>query len=217
MLTSTGSPARDIDRVLAEFASVDEMEQELAGLEASIAADRARQVEILAGIDHLQVAQWDGTRSLKEWIAGRLDISPRNASDLAVLAKSDVDWLHDELRLGVITTDRAAATARLINTGAGEDVIEQASGVSVGQIGQLAARHRRMTPADETTAFEMRRLWFQPDLGNTVATGTLTLPGGDADALLQRSMNAPTRSSTPRIRCDLASSSAAPTPSSRSL
>jgi hypothetical protein len=185
MLTTTGSPTRDLDRVLGEFDSIDEMEQELVRLEASISADRARQVAILAGLDHLQVPYWDGTRSLKEWIAGRLDMSPRNASDLAVLAKSDVDYIHDELRVGVMTTDRAAATARLINTGAAQAAVEQASGVPVGQIGQLAARHRRMTHTDETSVFKMRRLWVQPGLGNTAATGTFTLSGGDAEALIE--------------------------------
>jgi len=85
----------------------------------------------------------------------------------------------------MLTSTGSPTRDRLINAGAEAEIVDQASGTAVGQIGQLAARHRRMTPTDETTAFKMRRLWIQPDLGNTIATGTFTLPGGDAEALLQ--------------------------------
>ncbi len=63
-------------RVQSEFASIDEMEQELTRLEGLVSTIRARQLNILTQIDLLQVPHWDGTRSLKEWIAGRLDIAP---------------------------------------------------------------------------------------------------------------------------------------------
>ena len=78
----------DVDRVAASFPTIDAMETELSRLEGLISRVRARQVEILAAVDQLQVPAWDGCRSLQEWIAGRLDMQPRNASDLAVLAKS---------------------------------------------------------------------------------------------------------------------------------
>jgi hypothetical protein len=41
-----------------------------------------------------------------------------------------------------------------------------------------------MTPRDETTAFTMRRLWFQPNLGNTLATGSLTMTATDMESVL---------------------------------
>jgi len=180
MLTTTP----EIQRVLDEFDSVDTMEQELVRLEGLISRVRARQVAIIGAVDHLQVPYWDGTRSLKEWIAGRLDIQPRNAADLAVLAKAEAGPIRDSLRAGVVSVDRAAATARLANSGADQDVLDHADGVSVGQIGQLAARHRRMTPVDEAAVFKMRRLWFQPNLGNTIAVGSFAMPGADAESLI---------------------------------
>jgi hypothetical protein len=181
MLTTT----TQTDRVLDEFPSIDAMEQELTRLEGLISRVRARQIEIIAAVDHLQVPYWDGTRSLKEWIAGRLDIQPRNAGDLAVLVKSDSGPIRASIRAAVVSVDRAAATARLANTGASQEILDTADGTAVGQIGQLAARHRRMTPHDEATVFKMRRLWFQPNLGNTMAVGTFAMPGADVDSFIE--------------------------------
>jgi hypothetical protein len=180
MLTTTTEPRT----VLDEFASVDSMEQELTRLEGLVSRVRARQVEIIEAIDHLQVPYWDGTRSLKEWITGRLDIQPRNAGDLAVLAKAEPGPIRDSLRFGMVSVDRAAATTRLANTGADQATLDKADGIAVGQIGQLAARHRRMTRTDEATAFKMRRLWIQPNLGNTLAIGSITMAGADVEHFL---------------------------------
>ena len=179
----TTSP--EAQQILNEYQCVDSMEQELVRLESLISRVRARQVAIIEAVDTLQVPYWDGTRSLKEWIAGRLDIQPRNAGDLAVLAKTVPGPIRDSLKAGVVSVDRAAATARLANTGADQATLDHAEGIAVGQIGQLAARHRRMTPHDETTAFKMRRLWFQPNLGNTLAVGTLALTATDMESVLE--------------------------------
>ncbi len=180
MLTTTTA----IQKVLDEFQSVDTMEQELVHLEGLISRVRSRQLDIIGAIDHLQVPYWDGTRSLKEWIAGRLDLQPRNAADLAVLAKAEPGPIRDSVAAGVVSVDRAAATTRLVHSGVGQDKVDKADGMAVGQIGQLAARHRRMTPIDETTAFKMRRMWFQPNLGNTLAVGSLTMAAADMESVL---------------------------------
>lgn len=175
----------EAQQILDEYQSVDAMEQELVRLEGLISRVRARQVAIIEAVDSLQVPYWDGTRSLKEWIAGRLDIQPRNAADMAVLAKTVPGPIRDSLEAGVASVDRAAATARLANAGVDEATLDRAEGIAVSQIGQLAARHRRITPSDETAAFKMRRLWFQPNLGNTIATGSLTMAGADVDSLIE--------------------------------
>jgi hypothetical protein len=134
----------EAQQILDEYQSVDAMEQELVRLEGLISRVRARQVAVIEAVDSLQVPYWDGTRSLKEWIAGRLDIQPRNAADLAVLAKTVPGPIRDSLKAGVVSVDRAAATTRWLNTGASQDVLDEADGVSVGQIGRLGARHRSM-------------------------------------------------------------------------
>jgi len=180
MLTATEAHSS----VLDDFPSIDAIERELIRLEGLVAQVRSRQMELIEELDRLQVPYWDGTRSLKEWIAGRLDMQPRNAAYLAVLAKADPGPIRDSLREGVASVDRAAALTRLANTGADDRTMDRAEGVSVGQVGQLAARHRRMTYMDEATAFRGRRLWFQPSLGNSMAVGSLAMPGADMEALL---------------------------------
>jgi hypothetical protein len=184
MMGTMLTPTPQAQQVLDEYLSVDAMEQELVRLEALISRVRARQVAIIEAVDHLQVPYWDGTRSLKEWVAGRLDIQPRIASDLAVLAKAESGPIYESLHAGVVSVDRAAATTRLANTGVSQDVLDEAEGVPVSQIGRLGARHRQMTPLDEATLFKMRRLWFPLDLGNTMALGSLAMPGVDAELLL---------------------------------
>ncbi len=184
MLMTTSEPNRVGAVPLPEFASVDEMEQELVRLEGLVSRVRARQVEILTEIDRLQVPYWDGTRSLKEWIAGRLDVQPRTASDLAVLTKAEPGPISAGFQAGITSTDRAAATTRLANTGADPKTLERSEGVAVSQIGHLAARQRRMKPTGHYEAFAMRRLWFQPNLANTLYTGSLTLAAADADVVL---------------------------------
>ena len=185
MLTTTRHQQQQLEnRLLGEFASVDAMEQELVRLEGLVSRVRARQIEILTLVDQLEVPHWDGTRSLKEWIAGRLDLQGRNAGDLAVLAKAEPGPIVSGLQAGVTSVDRAAATTRLANSGADQTTLERSEGVSVSQIGQLAARHRRMTPTDETAAFRGRRLWFQPNLGNTLGVGSFAMTGSDMDAVI---------------------------------
>jgi len=181
MLKTTDEPKSFSD----EFPTVDAMEQELIRLEGIVSMVRSRQVQMLAEIDRLQVPYWDGTRSLKEWIAGRLDMQPRNAGDLAVLAKAEPGPILHSMRSGVSSVDRAAATARLANSGADQRTLDRADGVSVGQVAQLAARHRRMEPLDEAAAFRARRIWFQPNLGNSLATGSISMTGADMEILLE--------------------------------
>ena len=121
---------------------------------------------------------------MKEWTTGRLDVHPRTAGDLAVLAKAEPGPATDALQAGITSFDRAAAMTRLANTGVDQATMEHAEGIAVDQIGRLAARQRRMTPCNHQEAYEKRRLWIQPNLENTAATGTFTLSGVDVDILI---------------------------------
>ncbi|MCZ6505127.1 MAG: DUF222 domain-containing protein [Actinobacteria bacterium] len=57
----------------------------------------------------------DGCRSMREWVAGRLDISREAAFSLTTTAKrlADLPDLARQLVEGRITFDRAAATSRI--------------------------------------------------------------------------------------------------------
>ncbi len=168
---------------LTGLPTIDAIEQQLLHLEAMVSKVRARQSELLAEIDRMQVPTTDGTRSLKEWITGRLDVHPRTASDLAVLTTAN-DLVRSQLAAGVWSTDRAAGTQRLITTGADDTVVDEAEGIPVSQLGRFTAHQRRMTPSEEHDTFHMRRIWIQPNLDHTLATGTITLTGADVDVLL---------------------------------
>ncbi|MBT8208076.1 MAG: hypothetical protein KJO18_07380, partial [Acidimicrobiia bacterium] len=135
MLTTT--TINDNDQV-----TPDSCEQELLQLEALIGRVRARQVEILRDIDRMQVPSADGARSLKEWIAGRLDVHPTTAGDLSFLARASSGSVANDD--GFMSFDRVAATTRLQAAGADDDTLQRAAGVAVHQLGRLTARQTRM-------------------------------------------------------------------------
>ena len=160
----------------------DDLEQELLQLESLIGRARARQVDLLREVDRLQVPLADGARSLKEWIAGRLDVHPTTASDLSFLARTEPlkDTVHDVF----MSFDRVAATTRLEAAGADDNTLQRAAGVAVHHVARLTARQTRMSASSEAEAFQRRRIWMQPNLDRTVMTGTLTLSGTDAEVFL---------------------------------
>ncbi len=162
----------------------DALEQELIEVEYLVGRLRARQVELLRDADARQVPTRDGCATLKEWIAGRLDVAPSTAGQLAVLARSDAGHVQESLEDGTVSFDRAAATQRLVNAGADEVTVARSAGVAVHHVSRLVARQRRLTPMDEAAAFESRRLVLQPNLDRTVMSGTLRLSGTDADMLV---------------------------------
>ena len=67
--------------------SVDELEQRLLACEALIAALRMQQVDTLRALDIAQVPRIDGSRSLQEWLRGRLDVSEQTARNLVDVAR----------------------------------------------------------------------------------------------------------------------------------
>ncbi|MGZ8754869.1 MAG: hypothetical protein ACXW15_06730 [Acidimicrobiia bacterium] len=56
--------------------STDRLERVLQSGEAIIARIRAVQMETLVELDRRQVALVDGSRTLSEWVAARMDVTP---------------------------------------------------------------------------------------------------------------------------------------------
>ena len=89
----------------------DQLEQALLQEEANIARSRARQMQLIHLADAMQLPNADGCRSMREWVAGRLDISreaafsPRRPPGLA-----DLPDLAQQMADGRVTFDRAAAS-----------------------------------------------------------------------------------------------------------
>ncbi len=69
----------------------DQLEQALLHEEASIARSSTRQTELLGLVDEMQLPTADGCKSMREWVSGRLDISPETAYSLTTTARRLAD------------------------------------------------------------------------------------------------------------------------------
>ena len=140
----------------------DQVEQALLADEAIIAAARARQLANLALADEMQLPIADGCRTLKEWAAGRLDLSLETAHRLSSTAQriADDPGLARMLARGEITFDRAEAMSRIPI----EDRADWHAGVDIHGLRRIAARHRRMTRSDDHRSHTASELTMQPNL-----------------------------------------------------
>jgi len=178
--------------------TVDQLEQQLIKLETLKAQICARQIGLLREADQRQTPLADGCRSLIEWTAGRLDISPETAKALvtAVRVLTDQPNLEETLNQGVVSFDRILATGQLAAAGATDDRIQQAGGLDIPAIRRVTARYRRMTRPDEQQIFSDRFLTMQPTLDRTAFRLWGQLPGVDGElveqALLARGDSFPT-------------------------
>ncbi|MGH3650547.1 MAG: HNH endonuclease, partial [Acidimicrobiia bacterium] len=143
-----------------EVLTVDDREQRLIADERLIARIRARQMSDLAVLDVSQVASADGSRSLSEWVAARLDVSPDTAKTLVGTMRriQDRPDLEDRLGVGEVSFDRIEAVSRIP-----EDVglLEYAD---VAGVRRVAAKRTRITAEDEYRTADHRFLVMQPSL-----------------------------------------------------
>jgi hypothetical protein len=104
----------------------------------------------------------DGCRSLKEWVAGRLDLSPETAYRLTSTFHRLIDApdLSRQLAAGDITFDRAEALSRIPV----EDRADFHLGVDIQGLRRLAARHRRINRSDDHVSQLASHLAMQPNL-----------------------------------------------------
>ncbi|MEE9178178.1 MAG: DUF222 domain-containing protein [Acidimicrobiia bacterium] len=144
----------------------DQLEQALLEEEASIARSRSRQMEMLLLADEMQLPTADGCKSMREWVAGRLDMSPETAYSLTTTARrlADMPELVEQLAAGQITFDRAAATSRIPN----EHQDDRLLGLDIQGLRRIATRHRRMERVDDTTAHASQHFTMQPNLDESL-------------------------------------------------
>lgn len=172
---------------------VDVMEQELIACEGLISRLRARQTVLLRQLDTAQVAQLDGSRSMIEWTAARLDIRHDAAGGLNQAAKLFAEYPHVAAAVaeGNLGFERGLATAKLAATGAPDDVVAGSDRFDLAGVYRLAARHRRVTRRGERDAFLGRFVATQPSLDGTTGRLWGELPGFEfrifEKALQQRS------------------------------
>ncbi len=143
---------------------MDALEQAALRSEAEICRLRATQLTIIRGLDVAQIRMSDGSRSMVDWVSARLDISHDTARALVNTARSIPDWIHLDLATAVIGWERCIEETRLHTLGLEDDRIRWSRGLDLGGVRRLAARHRRMSHRDETTAFTGQHVVIQPSL-----------------------------------------------------
>jgi hypothetical protein len=157
--------------------SSDRIEWELSAMESAIGRLRGLQARLIAEADRHQIPTGDGCRTLAEWTAGRLDVSPVTARDLVRVARGVQDRpdLAEVLFSGEVGFDRVAVLA-------GSEVgVAESLRWDVAGLRRVVAR-RTGTAAPPMRVSE-RYLVVQPslDLSRWKIWGQL---GGDAGAIV---------------------------------
>ena len=143
-----------------ESFTTDSLEQRLIANRAQRSRLDAEDMEILEVLDLRQTASADGSRSLSEWVAARMDVSPETAKSLVRTMRRTVDRpdLHEALASGGTTFDRVEAVSRIP-----EDVglLEY---LDVAGVHREAAKRVRITAEHEFRSAGDRFLVMQPNL-----------------------------------------------------
>ena len=143
-----------------ERTSTDSLEQQLAADESQAARLRARQMAILEELDVRQVATADGSRSLSEWVAARIDVAPDTAKTLVRTMRrlQDRPDLQEDLGEGRVSFDRVEALSRI------RDDVGLMEWADVSTVRREAAKRARITSSDEYRAADGRYFAMQPSL-----------------------------------------------------
>jgi HNH endonuclease len=170
--------------------TIDHLERDLLRCEVLVSRERVCQLELLRRLDLGQVATADGSRTMVEWVASRLDVSQATARDLMFLAKADDGRVEALLAAGEVGLERAVLMARLRLAGASDSEVSASLGYDLAGLELLVASRRRIGAADETATFGDRFLVMQPNLDESAWKLWGQLPGIDGQlvekALLQR-------------------------------
>jgi Domain of unknown function (DUF222)/HNH endonuclease len=146
--------------------TVDQVERRLVAREhlmRQLIADQLADIRWMAAAG---VPEMDGARSLKEWLASRLDWDADRAGELARAATllEKHPGLENDLADGETSFDRAVATARLVDAGASAVLVESSAGFDIAGVRRLARRHRRVRRQDEQERADGRFVRLQPSM-----------------------------------------------------
>jgi hypothetical protein len=150
----------------------DQLETDLLACEQLIGQLRAYQARLLGELRELEVFRSDGSRSMRDWTAAKLDVTHDTSRALLAAAKAG-ELLED------VSFDRAVATARLVAAG-GADAVEWSRRLDIAGVRRLVAHRRRLTRISEEEANQAQRLRVYPnfDKSQYQLSGTLGPVGG---------------------------------------
>ncbi len=117
---------------------------------------RAHQASLLRQLREIEIFHTDGSRSMKDWTAAKLDVSHETARALLTAMKADV-LLPD------VSFDWAVATARLVAAGGDEATVEWSQGFDIAGVRRLVARQRRISKVSEEDANNDQQLRIYPN------------------------------------------------------
>lgn len=142
-------------------ATTDQLEQRLAAAEEVVSQARAVQLEVLEELDRRQVATADGSRSLSEWLAARIDLGPKTSKSLVRTMRRTADQpqLRRELASSV-SFDRVEALSRLRDREPDDLLLW----TDVAGVHREAAKQARITAEAEARSADDRFLVVQPSL-----------------------------------------------------
>jgi hypothetical protein len=162
-----------------ETVTIDAIGQRLLRSGCVIARERASQMRLLREVDWRQAPAAAGCRSLREWVAGRLDVASETARDLVATTYRLVDLpdVEDAVAAGEIGFDRAVAVGRFAGRDDTADILNNLAGYDVAGIRRLAAKRRRMSRVDEECVFRGRYLVVQPNIDESAWQLNGRLPG----------------------------------------
>jgi Domain of unknown function (DUF222)/HNH endonuclease len=143
-----------------ERLSIDQREQRLIAAEQAISRLKELQLQDLAELDVAQVATADGSRSLSEWVSGRLDMGLETARTLVRTMRrlQDRPDLQEDLAEGRASYDRVEALSRIT------DDVGLMEWADVATVRREAAKRIRISAEDEYRSADDRYLVMQPSL-----------------------------------------------------
>jgi hypothetical protein len=108
----------------------------------------------------------DGARSLTDWVAARLGVRHQTAVQLVGVARrlDDLPVLASKLASGMLSLDQVDAISRMVRPDTEQDMVEKLAGLSNAALDRWARRHRGVSPAEEKSVWERRRLVRQWNL-----------------------------------------------------
>jgi len=144
--------------------TTDRLEQVLIESESIVARIRATQIHVITELDQRQVPLMDGSRTLSEWAAARMDLAPETAQKLTQTAARLLDQpdLAEELIQGRVSFDRVMEESRLISSGADLELMAQSRSWDIAGLRRVTARDQRFARRDGCRTAPARRAGNSP-------------------------------------------------------
>lgn len=162
MFDSTPSPAPTI--FSSEDPEAERLRAALAADEAEISSIRARQIALIRRAADLQLDIADGARTMADWVASNLDVSPQSAGRMTRIARHHQRDIEARMASGELGLDRANFLCQIRELKGPEEVIADSAAYSLGHLFGLIDRLRRIDKLTEQLEFDQRYMVLQPSL-----------------------------------------------------